>query len=102
MLNIFPYIFSTTFNTIANNMDVIDNIVDNVVNNIVNSDFMDNLVKNIDNMAPVRYNLKSIRGGILFNVICLGLIKRILTWSMIIIILLYKLREICFIVITRI
>ena len=30
MLNIFPYIFSTTFNTIANNMDVIVNIVDNV------------------------------------------------------------------------
>lgn len=63
MLNIFPYIFSTTFNTIANNMDVIDNIVDNVVNNIVNSDFMDNLVKNIDNMAPVEVQFKEHKRG---------------------------------------
>lgn len=63
MLNIFPYIFSTTFNTIANNMDVIDNIVDNVVNNIVNSDFMDNLVKNIDNMAPVEVEFKEHKRG---------------------------------------
>ena len=63
MLNIFPYIFSTTFNTIANNMDVIDNIVDNVVNNIVNSDFMDNLVKNIDNMAPVEVHFKEHKRG---------------------------------------
>lgn len=102
MLNIFPYIFSTTFNTIANNMDVIDNIVDNVVNNIVNSDFMDNLVKNIDNMAPVEVQFKEHKRGYTIQVICLGLRKRILTWSMIIIILLYKLREICFIVITRI
>ena len=59
MLNIFPYIFSTTFNTIANNMDV----VDNVVNNIVNSDFMDNLVKNIDNMAPVEVQFKEHKRG---------------------------------------
>lgn len=59
MLNIFPYIFSTTFNTIANNMDVIDN----VVNNIVNSDFMDNLVKNIDNMAPVEVQFKEHKRG---------------------------------------
>ena len=59
MLNIFPYIFSTTFNTIANNMDVIDNIV----NNIVNSDFMDNLVKNIDNMAPVEVQFKEHKRG---------------------------------------
>ena len=63
MLNIFPYIFSTTFNTIANNMDVIDNIVDNVVNNTVNSDFMDNLVKNIDNMAPVEVQFKEHKRG---------------------------------------
>ena len=63
MLNIFTYIFSTTFNTIANNMDVIDNIVDNVVNNIVNSDFMDNLVKNIDNMAPVEVQFKEHKRG---------------------------------------
>ena len=63
MLNIFPYIFSTTFNTIANNMDVIDNIVDNVVNNIVNSYFMDNLVKNIDNMAPVEVQFKEHKRG---------------------------------------
>ena len=63
MINIFPYIFSTTFNTIANNMDVIDNIVDNVVNNIVNSDFMDNLVKNIDNMAPVEVQFKEHKRG---------------------------------------
>lgn len=63
MLNIFPYIFSTTFNTIANNMDVIDNIVDNVVNNIVNSDFMDNLVKNIDNMTPVEVQFKEHKRG---------------------------------------
>ena len=63
MLNIFPYIFSTTFNTIANNMDVIDNIVDNVVNNIVNSDFMDYLVKNIDNMAPVEVQFKEHKRG---------------------------------------
>ena len=63
MLNIFPYIFSTTFNTIANNMDVIDNIVDNVVNNIVNSDFIDNLVKNIDNMAPVEVQFKEHKRG---------------------------------------
>lgn len=63
MLNIFPYIFSTTFNTIANNMDVIENIVDNVVNNIVNSDFMDNLVKNIDNMAPVEVQFKEHKRG---------------------------------------
>ena len=63
MLNIFPYIFSTTFNTIANNMDVIDNIVDNVVNNIVNSDFMDSLVKNIDNMAPVEVQFKEHKRG---------------------------------------
>ena len=63
MLNIFPYIFSTTFNAIANNMDVIDNIVDNVVNNIVNSDFMDSLVKNIDNMAPVEVQFKEHKRG---------------------------------------
>lgn len=63
MLNIFPYIFSTTFNTIANNMDVIDNIVDNVVNNIVNSDFIDNLVKNTDNMAPVEVQFKEHKRG---------------------------------------
>ena len=63
MLNIFPYIFSTTFNTIANNMDVIDNIVDNVVNNIVNSDFKDNLVKNTDNMAPVEVQFKEHKRG---------------------------------------
>ena len=48
---------------IANNMDVIDNIVDNVVNNIVNSDFMDNLVKNIDNMAPVEVQFKEHKRG---------------------------------------
>ena len=63
MLNIFPYIFSTTFNTIANNMDVIDNIV----NNIVNSDFMDNLVKNIDNMAPVEVQFKEHKRGYTFQ-----------------------------------
>ena len=42
---------------------VIDNIVDNVVNNIVNSDFMDNLVKNIDNMAPVEVQFKEHKRG---------------------------------------
>jgi len=44
-------------------MDVIDNIVDNVVNNIVNSDFMDNLVKNTDNMAPVEVQFKEHKRG---------------------------------------
>lgn len=58
MLNIFPYIFSTTVNVISNNMDLIDNLVGNVVNNLVNSDFIDNLVSNIDNMSSVDVNFK--------------------------------------------
>lgn len=63
MFSIFPYIFSTTFNAIAGNINKFDNIVDNVVNNIVNSDFMDNLVKNIDNMAPVEVQFKEHKRG---------------------------------------
>lgn len=63
MFSIFPYIFSTTFNAIAGNINRFDNIVDNVVNNIVNSDFMDNLVKNTDNMAPVEVQFKEHKRG---------------------------------------
>ena len=63
MFSIFPYIFSTTFNAIAGNINRFDNIVDNVVNNIVNSDFMDSLVKNIDNMAPVEVQFKEHKRG---------------------------------------
>lgn len=63
MLNIFPYIFSTTFNVISKNMDLIDNIVDNVVNNLVNSDFMGNLMSNIENMSDVNVNFKEHKRG---------------------------------------
>lgn len=63
MLNIFPYIFSTTFNLISNNMDLIDSIVDNVVSNIVNSELVDNLINNIDNMASTNINFKEHKRG---------------------------------------
>ena len=66
MFSIFPYIFSTTFNAIAGNINRFDNIVDNVVNNIVNSEFIDNLVKNIDEMLPINIQFKEL---IQFNVI---------------------------------
>lgn len=63
MLNIFPYIFSTTFNVISSNIGLIDSIVDNVVNNLVNSDFMDNLINNIDNMTSVNVEFKEHKRG---------------------------------------
>lgn len=58
MLNIFPYIFSTTFNVISSNIDLIDNIVDSVVSNIVNSELVDNLINNIDNLASTKIDFK--------------------------------------------
>ena len=63
MFSIFPYIFSTTFNAIAGNINRFDNIVDNVVNNIVNSEFIDNLVKNIDEMLPINIQFKEHKRG---------------------------------------
>lgn len=63
MLNIFPYIFSTTFNVISSNIDLIDSIVDNVVSNIVNSELVDNLINNIDNMASTNINFKEHKRG---------------------------------------
>lgn len=63
MLNIFPYIFSTTFNVISSNIDLIDSIVDNVVNNIVNSEVVDNLICNIDNIASTSINFKEHKRG---------------------------------------
>lgn len=63
MLNIFPYIFSTTFNVISSNIGLIDSIVDNVVNNLVNSDFMDNLINNIDNMTSANVEFKEHKRG---------------------------------------
>lgn len=54
MLNIFPYIFSTTFNVVSNSIGLIDNIVDN----IINSEFMDNLISQIDSMSSVNINFK--------------------------------------------
>ena len=63
MFSIFPYIFSTTFNAIAGNINRFDNIVDNVVNNIVNSEFIDNLVKNIDEMSPINIQFKEHKRG---------------------------------------
>ena len=63
MFSIFPYIFSTTFNAIAGNINRFDNIVDNVVNNIANSEFIDNLVKNIDEMLPINIQFKEHKRG---------------------------------------
>ena len=54
MLNIFPYIFSTTLNSVSNSLGVIDDIV----GRIVNSDFMNNLINEIDNMSEVNINFK--------------------------------------------
>ena len=54
MFNIFPYIFSTTLNAVSSNIEVIDKIVDK----FVNSDFMDNLISEIDNMSSVNINFK--------------------------------------------
>ena len=54
MFNIFPYIFSTTLNTVSNNLGFIEDIVDN----IINSEFMNNLISEIDNMSPVNINFK--------------------------------------------
>ena len=52
MFNIFPYIFSTTLNAVSSNLEVIDEIVDK----FVNSNFMNNLVSEIDNMASININ----------------------------------------------
>ena len=54
MFNIFPYIFSTTLNAVTSNIGLIDKIVDNVVN----SDFMNNLINEIDTMSSVNINFK--------------------------------------------
>ncbi|MFC3904015.1 Hsp20 family protein [Clostridium disporicum] len=54
MFNIFPYIFSTTLNAVTSNIGLIDKIVDNVVN----SDFMNNLINEIDSMSSVNINFK--------------------------------------------
>lgn len=54
MFNIFPYIFSTTLNVVSSNFEVIDEIVDR----FVNSNFMNNLISEIDNMASININFK--------------------------------------------
>ena len=54
MLNIFPYIFSTTLNVVSSNFEVIDEIVDK----FVNSNFMNNLISEIDNMTSININFK--------------------------------------------
>ena len=54
MFNIFPYIFSTTLNAVTINIGLIDKIVDNVIN----SDFMNNLINEIDSMSSVNINFK--------------------------------------------
>ena len=54
MFNIFPYIFSTTLNAVTSNIGLIDKIVDNVIN----SDFMNNLINEIDSMSSVNINFK--------------------------------------------
>ena len=54
MFNIFPYIFSTTLNAVSSNLEVIDEIVDK----FVNSNFINNLVSEIDNMASININFK--------------------------------------------
>ena len=54
MFNIFQYIFSTTLNAVTSNIGLIDKIVDNVVN----SDFMNNLINEIDSMSSVNINFK--------------------------------------------
>lgn len=54
MLNIFPYIFSTTLNVVSSNFEVIDEIVDR----FVNSNFMNNLISEIDNMTSININFK--------------------------------------------
>lgn len=59
MFGIFPYIFSTTFNFVAGNMDIIDNIVDNVMK----SEFVENLVNNIESMTNVDVNFKEHKNG---------------------------------------
>lgn len=54
MFNIFPYIFSTTLNAVSSNFEIIDEIVDK----FVNSNFMNNLISEIDNMSSVNINFK--------------------------------------------
>ena len=54
MFNIFPYIFSTTLNAVSNSIGVLDEIVDN----FVNSDFMNNLISDIDNMSSINFYFK--------------------------------------------
>ncbi|MDU2490902.1 MAG: Hsp20 family protein [Clostridium celatum] len=54
MFNIFPYIFSTTLNVVSSNFEVIDEIVDR----FVNSNFMNNLISEIDNMTSININFK--------------------------------------------
>ena len=57
MINIFPYIFSTTLNVVSSNFEVIDEIVDR----FVNSNFMNNLISEIDNMTSININFKEHR-----------------------------------------
>ena len=57
MFNIFPYIFSTTLNAVSSNFEVIDEIVDK----FVNSNFMNNLISEIDNMTSININFKEHR-----------------------------------------
>ncbi|MBS6184550.1 MAG: Hsp20 family protein [Clostridium celatum] len=57
MFNIFPYIFSTTLNVVSSNFEVIDEIVDR----FVNSNFMNNLISEIDNMTSININFKEHR-----------------------------------------
>lgn len=54
MFNIFPYIFSTTLNVVSSNFEVIDEIVDK----FVNSNFMNNLISEIDNISSVNISFK--------------------------------------------
>lgn len=54
MFNVFPYVFSGTFNLLSSGLNLIDNIIDNVIN----SEFMDNLVENIENMTSINVNFK--------------------------------------------
>ena len=57
MFTIFPYIFSTTLNVVSSNFEVIDEIVDR----FVNSNFMNNLISEIDNMTSININFKEHR-----------------------------------------
>lgn len=54
MFNIFPYIFSTTLNAVYSNLGFIDEIVDRVIN----SDFMNNLIDEVNNMSSFNINFK--------------------------------------------